>query len=383
MSKEKIENIISKYINHEASEAEIEELLVWLEDPKNEKAFKENIAVSHYLNKSFKKFDSAKAYKNTLQIYKTSKKKKRISAYFAYAVAASLVLLISLTIIFNKDNNTVINDSSVVNNITQGTDKATLTLEDGTDIILEKGQDYVANNVISNGEELVYNSNANSKTEIVYNYLTVPRGGQYMVKLSDGTQVWLNSESKLKYPVNFVANADREVELLYGEAYFDVSPSENHNGSVFKVYSQQQEINVLGTEFNVKSYKDEDIIQTTLVEGKITLDVSTFKNILNPAEQLTFNTTNKSINKKVVDVKRYVSWKDGYFTFEDKSLEEVCKIMSRWYDVDFEISNSEIKNIELSGSVRKNQNIENILMSLYNLKDIQYEIKENKKVYLK
>src|SRR5690606_21483982 len=113
------------------------------------------------------------------------------------------------------------------------------------------------------GDELVYDSDSKIKdTENgpIYNYLTIPRGGHFFVQLSDGTQVWLNSESKLKYPVKFQNGKTREVELVYGEAYFKVSPSTGHNGSSFHVLTKFQEVDVLGTEFNIKAYNGEDEI---------------------------------------------------------------------------------------------------------------------------
>ena len=101
---------------------------------------------------------------------------------------------------------------------------------------MEKGQKYVADNLSSNGEEIIYEVASTTKPEIAYNYLTIPRGGQFHIILADGTEVWLNSESRLKYHVAFIDSEIRQVELIYGEAYFDVSPSTNHNGAGFKVY---------------------------------------------------------------------------------------------------------------------------------------------------
>ena len=106
--------------------------------------------------------------------------------------------------------------------------------------------------------------------------------------MSDGTQVWLNSESQLKYPVNFIKGQTRQVELVYGEAYFDVSPSVEHNGAKFKVFNQSQEVEVLGTEFNVKAYKDETNIYTTLVEGRVVIDNGALKQSLLPKSTVKF-----------------------------------------------------------------------------------------------
>ncbi len=192
-----------------------------------------------------------------------------------YAAAVIIGIITSTYFFGNKDINNSIDStplekvSPVVinNNIEVGKDKATLTLGDGDVVVLDEENTFKTDKVKSNGKELIYNDDKNKNTEIVYNYLTIPRGGQFHVKLSDGTEVWLNSESQLKYPVTFIDGSTREVELVYGEAYFDVSPSTEHNGSRFKVINQNQKIEVLGTEFNIKAYKKEDVL-TTLVEGK-------------------------------------------------------------------------------------------------------------------
>src|SRR5690606_40703343 len=123
---------------------------------------------------------------------------------------------------------------------------------------LEKGDSIQTHNAISNGEEIIYNNN--TSRQLVYNYLTIPRGGQFQLTLSDGTRVWLNSETQIKYPVSFTDGESRQVELVYGEAYFEVSHSTEHKGSDFIVYNQNQEVQVLGTEFNIKAYKDDSNI---------------------------------------------------------------------------------------------------------------------------
>src|SRR5690606_33390781 len=147
-------------------------------------------------------------------------------------------------------------------------------------------------------------------------YLTIPRGGQFNVVLSDGTEVWLNSDTQLKYPVNFVEGQDREVELVFGEAYFDVSPSTEHGGSKFKVMNNAQEVEVLGTEFNIKAYRDDINVYTTLVEGKVVVGNGDLKQYLTPNQLSHLNLENNSIKVRVVDVNVETSWKKGIFTFK-------------------------------------------------------------------
>jgi transmembrane sensor len=267
--------------------------------------------------------------------------------------------------------------------IESGTDKATLTLGDGTQVSLEKGTSFQTQNANSNGEEIVYEAGERKTTEVAYNYLTIPRGGQFFVKLSDGTQVWLNSESQLKYPVNFIEGETRKVELVYGEAYFDVSPSTEHRGVKFKVFNQSQEIEVLGTEFNIKAYRDEPNIYTTLVEGKVRVNSAVSNQILKPNQQTNLNLEANSMTITEVNVYNEISWKDGVFIFRKKPLGDIMKVLSRWYDVDVHFANPELKDLGFNGVLGKDQNIEDILETIKNFGVIEdYDI-ENNKIILK
>lgn len=303
---------------------------------------------------------------------------------FRIALAASVVVLFSLSVVFNTKEVKNVNTPIVVkNNIMIGKDKAILTLEDGSVIALEKGKAYTTKNVKSNGEKLVYNSTDNVKTEIANNFLTIPRGGQFYVQLADGTRVWLNSESQLKYPIAFVDGETRQVELLYGEAYFEVSPSTAHKGSRFKVKTRMQNIEVIGTEFNIKAYKDEPSIYTTLVEGKVQVSNASTKSILAPSQQSKLSNNTNRIEIYDVDTYNEVSWRKGLFVFKGMPLKNIAKVLSRWYDVDIEFANPEQSAVKFNGVLNKNQNLEEILTTIKTTKFINaYEIK-NKKIIIK
>ena len=318
-----------------------------------------------------------------------SKKEKRVISirpWFKYAAAVVVGLFIAGYVL--KDDLLNVSDDNVIpiivetNEIIPGTDKATLTLEDGSQIALEKGASFQTSNANSNGEQITYDKDSRKTKELVYNYLTIPRGGQFHIVLSDGTQVWLNSESQLKYPVSFIDGQTRQVELVYGEAYFDVSPSSQHKGAKFKVLNKSQEVEVLGTEFNVKAYNDETKVYTTLVEGKVLVNVENKTQNLIPNQQLSLDIKTFTSTIKTVDVYNEVSWKDGVFSFENKSLKEMMKVLSRWYDVDIEIKNKEIENEEFVGILRKNKKLDVILTNIKNFGIIKnFEI-EDKKVVL-
>lgn len=317
-------------------------------------------------------------------------KKKRLSLRHYYAAAVMVALLVSSIYVLTNgilqaEGNTV---PAVVDSgrIKIGTDKSTLTLEDGSQVYLEKGTTYQTNKAKSNGTQLVYHKMISSRdktteleTPIVvgHNYLTVPRGGQFFVKLSDGTQVWLNSETQLKYPVSFTEGETRKVELVYGEAYFDVSPGTEHKGARFKVYSDQQEVEVVGTEFNLKAYKEEANVYTTLIEGEVVVNTQGKRQYLVPDQQSNLDKNNNSIQISTVDVYNEISWKEGVFSFENKPLAEIMKVLSRWYDIEVVFESESAKNEEFIGVLRKDQDIESIISTIRDFGTIkEYEFKD-------
>jgi len=387
MKSNQIHNIIVKFLSRQATFLELEALEKWMQNPKNEKLFSSYIRTNYAIEYNMKKFNSEKIKAQLLKeignerkVFKLKKIRRRIS-YFAAAV---IIGILTTTYVF-KDTifNAPVESAPIIvnattNTILPGTDKATLTLEDGSVVILEKGDTYKTQNANSNGQQIVYKVGDKKPLEIVYNYLTIPRGGQFFIKLSDGTQVWLNSESQLKYPVSFIEGEARVVELVYGEAYFDVSPSTEHKGSKFKVFNQSQEVEVLGTEFNIKAYKDETNIYTTLVEGKVAISSGNQYDKLIPGQQSNLNLQNKSILIAKVDVYAETSWRNGIFSFRGKQLKDIMKVISRWYDVDVVFENKQLENITFKGVLGKNQDIQDILETIKSLSIIKtYEIDGN------
>ena len=383
------ENLIVKYINKAANAEELDQLRDWVKKPNNYKIFKEFVRTHYSILYTLENQDKLDAKEVLLQRISKDKsviKQKRIRSFMKYAAAAIFVLGLSYYYqqgyLSNIPTQTISEDTVPVI-IEPGTNKAVLTLEDGSNITLGKGKNYQSENVNSNGEKLAYSSEANTKKSIVYNYLTIPRGGQFYLKLSDDTEVWLNSATQLKYPVNFITGETREVELVYGEAYFVVSPSSNHNGSRFNLICNEQEVEVIGTQFNVKAYKEERNIYTTLVEGKIDLNANDTKRRLTPNEQLNLNLDTKELTVKKVDVYNEISWKEGVFSFEGKPLKDIVTILSRWYDVEFVFENKTAQEKRFNGSLRKDVNINEVLNIVKNFGIIKkYEIK-NKIVLLK
>ncbi len=375
--KEYLLKLIKKLHEGKASDEEVKFLSNFFVNQKNSKEWPIDIEFKEIVKEDVFSKVQEQIKKNRIEDNKVIPLYKR--NIFKYAAAALIVALVSIYGLTNKPKPQVEEVQIVKTKIEVGTDKATLTLEDGSNIVLEKGQNYSAKNLTSTGDKLIYKNKKAPKPEIAYNYLTIPRGGQFFLQLSDGTKVWLNSESQLKYPVSFLEGEKRMVELIYGEAYFEVSPSTKNNGTKFIVKNRIQELEVLGTKFNIKAYQDEAIIYTTLVEGKVNVKNDLTNVLLQPNEQSRISAVNEDIEVSQVDVYNATSWVNGVFSFEGTSLKEIMKVLSRWYDLDAVFLDKEVEEIKFIGVLSKNQNIEDILNTIKDLGFINsYKINDKK-----
>jgi len=379
---DKIRNIVIKYLMNEVDVEELGILENWLKEPSNKLLFAEYLKINYAMDINMNPFDTEKSIKELLESIGKGRQRARQKLFRVFKYAAVFIGIFATTYFFRESlfNTINVGPPAITKQdiIMPGTDKATLVLDDGSRIDLEKGDTFQTEYVNSNGEKLVYEETVKKTKQAIYNQLIIPRGGQYFVKLSDGTKVWLNSETQLKFPVNFIKGEPREVQLVYGEAYFEVSPSTEHNGSRFRVVNQSQEIEVLGTEFNIKAYKDESITYTTLVEGKVGVTTKGKKQNLIPNQQLRYNADMEQTTISVVDVYSEVSWKDGIFSFEDKSLHDIMKVLCRWYDMEVVFENEDIKKEEFFGLLRKDQGIEKIIATIKNYGIIEeYSFKNN------
>ena len=312
-------------------------------------------------------------------------------------VAASVVLLISISFVFKKRNQDKNFKTPILvnNNIDIGTDKATLTLDDGSNITLEKGTAYQMRNITSNEEEIIYipagqackAANYQQPVTNNHNALAIPRGDQFNIALSVGTKVWLNSESQLKYPVAFNEGETRLVKLVYGEeVYFDVLPSTDYPPAgwvgkdlKFKMFNQSQEVEVFGAEFNIKTYKDEINISTTLVEGKMAVNYLSRIMTLVPNQQLNLNLGTNRISLTEVDVYNEIVWKNCVFSFEYMPLKNIMKVLSSWYGIEGIIQN----NVQKEDVFNKISHIKDVLIVVQNTHFItNYEI-NNKTLTIK
>ena len=260
--------------------------------------------------------------------------------------------------------------------ISPGVTKAELVLADGHKVVL--GTETIDSLVSEEGVNIVKDGNGVSylgnkeEGDLAYNIIRVPRGGEFKVRLQDGTLVYMNSETELKYPVRFVGK-ERRV-YLSGEAYFEV---QRDTTKPFIVVMNGNEVRVLGTEFNVRSYEDEKCQFTTLVAGKVLLTTHDHRCIeLLPNEQGIVDPQG-DIRKEQVDVALYTAWKDGNFVFRKQSLEHIMEIVERWYDLKVTFEDEWCKQVSFSGNVERYDDFSKLAEMLEATGSVKFRIKNN------
>lgn len=294
----------------------------------------------------------------------------RVSFWKRFAAAAAVIVVLlsgSYFLFFNKETIKKQNPQLAITDAAPGGNKAVLTLSDNSVVILDNAQ----NGVLSqqgntkvlklHDGQIAYNTSGDTK-QALYNTISTPRGGQYQMTLSDGSKVWLNSASSIKFPVAFTGD-ERKVEIT-GEAYFEVAK----NASMpFKVNAMdRQEVEVLGTHFNINAYNDEATINTTLLEGKVKVSASGSglqdpdSQLLSPGQQAIMSKEGRISLNKNADVDAVVAWKNGWFNFNNYSVENIMRQISRWYDVEV-VYAGRISAETFTGIVKRNSNVSEVL----------------------
>lgn len=271
--------------------------------------------------------------------------------------------------------------------IAPGREGAILELSDGRKLVLDSlGNGMVATQegsaVVLNNGELQYRS-ASDASEIVYNTVSTPKGRQFRLQAADGTKVWLNAASSLRYPAVFAGN-ERLVEVT-GEVYFEVAKQTDESGKrkPFRVkINDQTQVEVLGTHFNINSYADEASINTTLLEGSVRIVNGQQNTLLQPGQQAQIN--GKSAGTKAIRVvndvalDKVMAWKDGLFDFQDASLEEVMRQLERWYDLEI-VYEKGIPKLEFVGKMGRDLSLANVLRGL-EMSNVHFRIEEGRRL---
>ncbi len=353
-----------------------EEVTAWLKEKDHVELLDEIAAIRQKLSRQSYGESGEEEF---LYLEKSIYDRKSRRMTLRWSIAASIILLVGLfvgrTISGVRD---IHEEQELAKSVMQpGTSKAILMMADGKEVVLEQGQNLniLLNErvrVATSSQGIVYEEHGKGMVTEEYNKLTTPVGGEYSLVLSDGTKVFLNADSELKYPVEF-SDGKRIVDLK-GEAYFEV-----HKDSLrpFIVRMNGAEVTVLGTSFNVNTYGDDGQIYTTLVNGSVR--VSSMKNkqeeILKPGMQSVMNVQSGLLTVRKVDVEPYVAWREGRFVFRAMTLDLIMRQLQRWYDFEVFYQNSELKDYEFWGVIKRDMDLDKVLSVIKATTNVDFEVK--------
>jgi len=383
MNQNKLDELLSLFTEGKISKDEFEQLFDYLRSGNDDQEI--HFSMDQELRKMKVCASLSKEEKNSIfedvlkgeQDYQNTDSdryvKLNIRAWHQIGVAASLLAILSIGLFFYSNravnSHKEFSKSSTTEEkviIKPGGDKAVLTLSDGSKIILEDAKNGLLANqagvsIQKTAEgELLYSFAKNERnipeiipSDVIYNKIETPYGGKYQINLPDGSKVWLNSASTLRFPAFFSGNT-REVELN-GEAYFDVARNPD---MPFKVITKDQIVEVLGTRFNINSYSDEESFKTTLIEGSVKIIYKDRVVLLSPGQQ--FQPSLKSSKVIEANTEEVTAWKDGYFLFKDEDIQSIMRKISRWYNVEVSYS-GEIPDVGFGGNISRSKGIDEVL----------------------
>lgn len=382
-----IRTLLQRFADDLASEAEVREMLHTLREEKGDAALEsvlQGLFAEAKNNPSVLPVDWEKMWADIMSNTKTRKAPIRAMNWTRVAAAAIIVVLLSVGgyFIFNnkppKQIATTEMPPPYKSDVAPGGNKAVLTLANGTQIIL----DSVANGTLTqqgntkiikldNGQ-LAYNPSGGKSGEVLYNTISTPKGGQYQIVLSDGSQVWLNAASSIRFPASFTGE-ERKVELK-GEGYFEVA---RNAAKPFKVSVNNTVVEVLGTHFNINAYDDEGTMKTTLLEGSVKVSEGLISKTIKPGQQAEATGDGRLIINKEVDLNSVVAWKNGRFIFTGNNIQFVMRQLARWYNVEVSYEGN-VTDEQFVGVINRSryENISQILEMLEKTGTVSFALKD-------
>lgn len=308
--------------------------------------------------------------------------KRRSNFKYWFAAASVLIFLAAGTLFWQsrkdqqKNQHKIAQSESIKTIIAPGRNRAILTLANGEKLDLDDAATGIISrqggSILSKTADgkLAYGTHTDrpDKNAVVYNTIETPRGGQYQLTLADGTEVWMNAGSSLKYPTSF-RGKERKVELT-GEAYFEVAKNKE---KPFSVVLNGMKVEVLGTHFNVMAYNDENVIETTLLEGSVKLTKDGSSTMLIPNQQGVLNNGASNFRVHAVNTENVIAWKNGFFKFDDENIETIMRKVARWYDVDVTYKGN-LKRQNFGGNVPRFKDISQLLTTLELTGTIHFKI---------
>lgn len=367
--------LIEKRIRGNISEDEAEVLQLWRDkSSENEKLYQQMLDMS-FLQSEYRRIrlvDVQRPMEDMHRRIKAVIMSRRRRIWIRSSVAAAVSIAAIWALVFFLFPAKQFSGSSPMKQmiaktekIVAGSTKALLTLSNGSSVPLGSNSKI---NITAINQAMSGNASASRH----YNILATPRGGEFKVTLEDGTEVWLNAQSQLCYPDSFASN-ERRVKLV-GEAYFKVAKNEK---KPFFVETAGQVVRVYGTEFNINSYKEDKVIYTTLVTGKISLypaNGSQAELILTPGHQAVFSKSDASTAVRSVDTDVMTSWRHGMFVFEDQTLEQIMQTLSRWYNFTFEFKSRSAASTVFMGSMSRYSDFADVLKILEQSGDLKFRV---------
>ena len=369
-------DLLNRYLRDSLNEKELDELLGFLRGGKNSELLRQ-AADEAFSNREFsgltdrenydklfsRLMDEAGKIKNVpLRPDREDKSSpsRRIPLLIRFAAAASVIIMVAIGVLWISRERTAPTVQTVAD-LAPGGSRAMLTLGDGSTILLDSaviGQlaEQAGTRVMKVDDgRLAYDSEGRKRAETIYNTITTPRAGQYELVLPDGSHVWLNAESSIRFPV-FFSGSFRVVEIT-GEAYFEVA--ENRE-MPFRVSSGNTTVEVLGTSFNIRAYADEGSVNTTLVEGSVQVASPVSQATIAPGQMAVADIAGNISVEDDADISEIIAWKKGLFVFNSESIGEIMTQIARWYDVDVKFS-EEPGTETFSGIVSRRSNVSEVL----------------------
>jgi transmembrane sensor len=390
--KHNIEELFARYIKNKCTEEEVRFLLEKLQSDENKMLLEELIDAQMKEVVSEKLIVEPEVQQRIADARKAIRtrtlKKTPVKIFFwpKYIAAASIILCIGISLYFYMANESSQKRELKTAAIVQGSNKATLTLSDGSTISLtDKLEGNISNQpgitITKTADgEIVYEARETqtnkslSGNKNTYNTISTPRGGKFSIVLPEGTKIWLNAASSVSYPTDF---QERTVTLS-GEAYFEVSENKNRP---FKVITGNQTVEVLGTHFNVSSYPDEPFIKTTLLEGSVRVKGKT-EAVLKPGEQSQTNHNADKFSIVDLDPEAAIAWKNNLFYFENEPIKEIMRQISRWYDVDI-VYKDDVSSKKVWGSINRFSEISKVLGILELTGKINFKVEGRRIIVMK
>ena len=382
LSKEEhIARLIFLHIQGMTDNVQEKELNEWRSvSPRHEELFQRMLSSEH-VEKSISRFVKTEEEEERgwwqLQQRARSGRSVRKIKWFPYAAAIVLILSVGGVFYFSGDKEQTEILPIAKNEVQVPGSRAVLILPDGRKVDLENEvlrSDLAQSDslLLVSARSLKYRDIDSPDTTEIFHTLEIPRGGEYLLTLSDGTMIYLNSESTLSFPVKFQGK-ERKVYLT-GEAYFKVAKNTEHP---FVVTAGELEVLVTGTTFGVRAYKDEKDIQTTLESGQVTVRVEGKSVKLVPNIQVLFNKSTMGLEVRDVDVDLYLAWADGRLVYDNCPLEKILTDLGRWYNIDVFYSRDELRSYQFSLNMKKHEEFTQVLELIGKTGEVQFEIKDN------